>query len=73
MQNKPVVHFSRHGGYACRFDDGQYASVFAEDHPRLGREWVITSLVVKKNEDGSFETMNTIYVPVKEESDDTTN
>ena len=39
------------------------ASVYALDHPRLGRGTVRTSAVLKINEDGSFETLNTIYTP----------
>jgi hypothetical protein len=49
-------------------DDGCYekAIVFGLDHPILGRDTIHTSIVVKKNEDGSFETLNTLYVPDKE-------
>ena len=42
------------------------AVVFGLDHPILGRDTIHTSIVVKKNDDGSFETLNTIYVPDKE-------
>ena len=38
------------------------ASVKTLDHPVWGDNIVRTSLVVKKNEDGSFETLNTLYV-----------
>jgi hypothetical protein len=49
-------------------DEGCYekAVVFGLDHPILGRDTIHTSIVVKKNDDGSFETMNTLYVPEKE-------
>ena len=39
------------------------ASVNALDHPVWGENNVRTSLIVKKNLDGSFETLNTLYVP----------
>ena len=39
------------------------AGVHAINHPKLGSRKVRTSVVVKKNHDGSFETLNTIYVP----------
>ncbi len=49
-------------------DEGCYekAIVFGLDHPILGRDTIHTSIVVKKNDDGSFETLNTLYVPDKE-------
>ena len=65
--SKPIVHFKADSlSYVTRFHDGQVASVFTLDHPRLGSQWVMTSEVLKKNPDGSFETLNTIYVPKKE-------
>lgn len=50
-------------------DEGCYekAIVFGLDHPILGRDTIHTSIIVKKNDDGSFETLNTLYVPVAEE------
>jgi hypothetical protein len=53
-------------------DEGCYekAIVFGLDHPILGRDTIHTSIIVKKNEDGSFETLNTLYVPVAEETDE---
>lgn len=50
-------------------DDNSYehASVYVMNHPVWGEDWVRTSIIVKKHPDGSFETMNTIYQPVKEE------
>lgn len=41
------------------------ARVNAIDHPVWGRDSVRTSAVLKKFDDGSFETMNTIYRPEK--------
>ena len=42
------------------------AIVYGLDHPILGRDTIHTSIVLKKHDDGSFETMNTLYVPDKE-------
>lgn len=52
-------------------EDNSYecASIYAMNHPVWGQDTVRTSIVIKKNPDGSFETMNTIYQPVKEEED----
>jgi len=44
------------------------ANVYTLNHPRLGSQNVRTSIVLKVNEDESFETLNTIYVPYKNES-----
>lgn len=41
----------------------EVASVYALDHPHCGAGRVRTSKVIKHNEDGSFETLNTIYAP----------
>lgn len=65
---KPTVHFL---GKAEFFDytiektgeEIQMARVFGLDHPKLGRDWIRTSRVVQKFDDGSFETLNTIYKP----------
>ena len=48
--------------------EGKYerASVYGLDHPILGEDTISTSIVVKKHDDGSFETLNTLYVPDKE-------
>jgi hypothetical protein len=66
-EDKPVVHFT---GEACFFNwneepDLPVASVNALDHPVWGEDIVRTSLIVRKNDDGSFETLNTLYVPVE--------
>lgn len=54
-----------------RFDTEMYpghevAHVRTVDHYVWGGTFVRTSSVLKKNDDGSFETMNTLYVPFKE-------
>lgn len=49
-------------------DEGCYekAIVYGLDHPILGEDTIHTSIVIKKHGDGSFETLNTLYVPSKE-------
>ena len=55
---KPVYYFT---GVASRY--GSQMSVDGVmDHP-CGYEDVITSKVVYKYDDGSFETLNSVYVP----------
>jgi len=39
------------------------AHVDALNHPKLGKTYVITSEVIEKYNDGSFETRNTFYLP----------
>ena len=65
---KPTVRFKNSGSIVV----GVGAFVETEEHPRIYSQnadgamlpiWVLTSPVVKKNEDGSFETENTKYVP----------
>lgn len=67
--NKPTVHFV---GDATFFDyaddpDAPVAKVDAIDHPVWGSDVVRTSIVLNKFDDGSFETLNTIYKPYKDE------
>ena len=79
---KPVVHFtgkpvfisidiSSYGDeYAAYMDQNGYgkkALVFGIDHPKVGTDVITTSLVISIFNDGSFETMNTVYVPLKEQ------
>lgn len=42
----------------------EIAVCFCHEHPEIGCAGVVTSPVIKKNEDGSFETHNTLYVPI---------
>jgi hypothetical protein len=60
------MHQKVYGQYAD--DEGyvEYARVYGLDHPILGKGDLRTSIVLKKHDDGSFETMNTLYVPDKE-------
>lgn len=69
---KPIVHFD---GQALFYDYGDnpewpVADVFAVDHPILGMQRVRTSIVLKVNDDGSFETLNTRYVPVEDDDEE---
>jgi hypothetical protein len=45
------------------------AVVYGIDHPILGTDKITTSIVLYKFDDGSFETLNTIYKPQKEGQD----
>lgn len=81
-QNKPTVKFlgtatfyavdlpstyqEEYSKYTNSEGRVEQARVFGLDHPRLGKDVIHTSIVVKKNDDGSFETLNTLYVPFKE-------
>jgi hypothetical protein len=64
---KPVVHFRGNArffsGTTDNGDEFEFARVYALDHPRLGKTDVRTSVIVQKFDDGSFETLNTIYKP----------
>jgi hypothetical protein len=67
---KPVVHFRNKATFipVHIFDtgeDSEVALVYAIDHPRLGKTDVRTSRIVQKFDDGSFETLNTIYKPAE--------
>jgi hypothetical protein len=56
---KPVVFYSGEPNFRST-SEGEYALVFALNHPRLGRQSVRTSLVLSKQDNG-FETLNTLY------------
>jgi hypothetical protein len=68
QNNKPVVHFLNE----ATFEDNwmgtgcKVAHCVVIDHPRLGQSDVRTSAVIKINEDGSFETRNSIYQPIQQ-------
>lgn len=66
-ERKPVVFFvgePRFIKWAGK-KDVIVASVYALNHPKLGETQVRTSQVMDKFDDGSFETMNTMYIPMK--------
>lgn len=64
--NKPVVHYA-----PSKYDvivSGMSAYVLPVDHPSayVSNEITVrTSTVVVVHEDGSFETLNTLYKPLK--------
>jgi len=67
---KPIVHFIDPAEFHACYDNILereliLANVYTLDHPRLGARNVRTSIVININEDGSFETLNTYYVPVQ--------
>jgi len=65
---KPTVHFIAPADFFVHTYDNdeeiELAYVYAIDHPKLGATNVRTSMILNLNEDGSFETLNTIYVPI---------
>jgi hypothetical protein len=71
---KPVVHFIGDAKfYEVDAGDGsvEYACVYGIDHPILGQDSIRTSTVLQKFSDGSFETRNTMYVPLPKDGYDT--
>lgn len=70
--SKPEVQFLGQAAFdTALFPGHEVAHVMAADHPILGRGVVRTSKVINKFEDGSFETMNTLYKPFKYETENT--
>lgn len=66
--SKPIVHFRGKANFIAIGDDS-IAYIYALDHPKLPRGAVWTSIILEKNKDGSFETLNTIYKPYKDNND----
>ena len=63
-QEKPTVFYTGTALFDTKLFEGhEVAHVYTTDHYVWGRDKVRTSSVLKKNDDGSFETMNTIYRP----------
>ena len=56
---KPIVFYSGEPSFH-ETPNGEYAHVYALNHPRLGQQVVRTSLVLSKQDNG-FETLNTLY------------
>jgi uncharacterized protein with NRDE domain len=58
--------------YANEYGEVLIARIYGVmDHPRLGAQYSVrTSVVVKVEEDGTIETLNTIYKPFKVEVQD---
>jgi hypothetical protein len=68
MTDKPIVYFTDQAIFDyTMFDDVEVAHVRALNHPVWGSQKVRTSKVLNKFDDGSFETLNTIYRPLFEE------
>ena len=77
MKEKPIVTFVGEADFFTDFitdeqkelykqdsNENTQAVVYAVVHPILGRQRkIFTSIVVNKFDDGSFETLNTIYKP----------
>lgn len=67
-KEKPTVHFTGEPRFDTKMFPGhEVAHVEAADHYVWGNEIVRTSSVLKKFDDGSFETRNTLYKPYKDE------
>jgi len=67
-EDKPVVYFDSYPEFWMWNEENEVASLhLVYNHPHLGYTYnVRTSTVLKKFEDGSFETRNTMYKPVTE-------
>jgi hypothetical protein len=76
MKQKPIVTFVGEAEFfestitdvqkeLYNYDSNEIiqAVVYSLDHPILGRDKITTSIVLYKFDDGSFETLNTIYKP----------
>jgi hypothetical protein len=77
MKQKPIVTFVGEADFFTDLITDEQKELYKQDsneitqavvygvvHPILGRQRkVITSIVVNKFDDGSFETLNTIYKP----------
>lgn len=67
---KPTVLFTRDTVYGePNIQWGERGYVRALNHPRLGNCDVHTTVILEIFEDGSFETLNTIYKPFERETD----
>lgn len=68
---KPTVFFIGNPVWDTEMFKGhEVAHVKTVNHYVWGTDHVRTSSVLKKNDDGSFETMNTLYVPYTEKEKD---
>ena len=61
---KPIVKYEESSFKLNETPGGAYATVYGYDHPRLGENWIHTSLILRTLDDGGFETINTIYKPI---------
>jgi hypothetical protein len=61
---KPIVYFTGNAVFDTdMFEGHEVAHVRTVNHPAWGSQRVRTSSIVKRNSDGSFETLNTQYRP----------
>lgn len=64
---KPIVRYR--GGDLAPIEVGKSAHVYVLDHPDQRLNYSVygvqTSTVVRADEDGTFETLNSIYVPAE--------
>ena len=61
---KPIVHYN--SSMYTFIEEGRCATIFPLDHYSglvTNSTLAMTSQVIKKNLDGSFETENTMYIP----------
>lgn len=66
--SKPAVYFIGEARFdSTTFPGYEVARVRTLDHYVWGDDNVRTSEIVKKFDDGSFETLNTLYKPYKDE------
>jgi len=65
-KEKPEVLFFGEPVFDTKMFPGtEVAHVRTQNHYVWGMDNVRTSRVIKKNDDGSFETLNTLYKPIK--------
>lgn len=69
LSDKPKVGFIGVAQFQDTAHGKPIAWVLGVDHPHLGAGYIRTSLILNIFDDGSFETLNTLYVPVKEGDD----
>lgn len=66
---KPLVHYVGAVEIHITSDDKYYARVEATDHPKLGAAIVRTSQLISMDfQTGNFETLNTLYVPLRKKT-----
>lgn len=64
VYQKPIVFFTGTPLFDSKMFEGvEVAHVRTVNHPVWGSDKVRTSSIVNKNDDGSFETLNTQYKP----------
>ena len=70
QMKKPTVLFTNDTVYGSPIiQEGKRGYVRALNHPRLGNCDAHTTVILKAFEDGSLETLNTIYKPFERTTD----